>query len=85
MLIEKQSKIDWLKSMDTLSIGAFYLLNTIYRRDMDISDSSMMEHTNYGETTHRKQKKELIDAGYLCIKQIGKGTYKYFLKDPNVK
>lgn len=85
MLLEKQSKIDWLKSMDVLSVGAFYLLNNIYRRSIDINDTTMMEFTKYGESTHRKQKKELIDAGYLTIKQIGKGTYKYYIKDPNAK
>lgn len=71
--------------MDKLSIGAFYLLNTIYRRELDMNDITMMEHTAFGESTHRKQKKELIDTGYLAIEQIGKGTYQYTLKDPHGK
>ena len=85
MLLNKQSGIDWLKSMDKLSVGAFYLLNTLYRRDVDISDASMMDLTNYGESTHRKQKKELIETGYLSIEQVGKGTYEYTVKDPHGK
>jgi len=67
--------------MDRLSIGAFYLLNVLYRKDIDISDSTMMEATGYGMSTHRKHKKELIDTGYLQVKQVGRGEYKYTLKD----
>ena len=85
MKIERLSPIDWLNAMNRLSIGAFYLLNVIYRKDIDITDESMMGHTGYGISTHRKQKKELLDSNYLTIKQIGKGRYKYTIKDGNVK
>ena len=85
MLLNKESSIDWLKSMDKLSVGAFYLLNTIYRRDIDMNDLTIMDYTSYGESTHRKQKKELVDTGYLSIEQVGKGTYQYTVKEPNGK
>ena len=83
MKIHRLSPIDWLNAMDRLSVGAFYLLNVLYRKEIDISDNDMMECTGYGISTHRKQKKELIDNNYLAIKQVGKGLYKYELKDSN--
>lgn len=85
MDINRLSPIDWLSAMDRLSVGAFYLLNVIYRKNINISDASLMNATGYGISTHRKQKKELLDCDYLIIEQIGKGTYKYSIKDANVK
>ena len=85
MYITRLTAIDWLIAMETLSVGAFYLLNVIYRMNIDISDESLMKATSYGISTHRKQKKELIDNGYLTIEQTGKGVYQYKLKDDNVK
>ena len=84
MNVNKMSKIDWLSSMDRLSVGAFYLLNAIYRKDISISDEALMQVTGYGVSTHRKQKKELIDNGYLTLTQVGRGTYQYDVKDSNV-
>jgi hypothetical protein len=85
MNISRLSPIDWLSAMDRLSVGAFYLLNVIYRKDIDISDENLMNITGYGISTHRKQKKELLDCNYLTIEQVGKGTYQYTVKDINVK
>jgi len=82
MNVSKLSPIDWLNAMDRLSVGAFYLLNVIYRKDMNISDESMMSITGYGVSTHRKQK---LDCDYLTIAQVGKGTYQYTIKDYDVK
>jgi len=81
MNIHITSKIDWLESMSNLSIGAFFLLNILYRFDIDISDDSLMNITELGVSTHRKHKKELIDAGYLHIEQVGKAAYKYTIGD----
>ena len=77
------SKIDWRTSMDRLSIGAFFLLNILYRYDVDISDNTLMGITKLGVSTHRKHKKELIDAGYLQIDQVGKASYKYTIGETN--
>jgi len=85
MHIERLSPIDWLTAMDRLSVGAFYLLNVIYRKEVDISDENLMGLTGYGISTHRKQKKELLDCDYLSIEQIGKGVYQYTVKDSNAK
>lgn len=84
MRIERLSTIDWRTAMDRLSVGAFYLLNVIYRKDIDISDENLMRITGYGISTHRKQKKELLDYDYLSIEQIGKGVYQYTVRDNNV-
>ena len=81
MKIQRLSRIDWVKSMDRLSIGAFYLLNVLYRHDMDITDEALMGKTGVGVSTHRKHKKELIDTGYLSIAQVGKASYKYTIED----
>jgi len=81
MKVTRLDSIDWLSSMSRLSIGAFYLLNVLYRRDMDISDTTMMEATGYGTSTHRRHKKELVDNGYLTLAQVGRGEYKYTIKD----
>lgn len=81
MRITTLSSIDWLKSMDRLSIGAFYLLNVMYRKDIDMNDNALMDATGIGLSTHRKHKKELVETGYLNIEQIGRGTYKYTIGD----
>lgn len=85
MYVVKESSINWLDSMDRLSVGAFYLLNVMYRYDIDINDNSLMEKTGFGLSTHRKQKRELIENGYLTIDQIGKGVYEYKLGGKNGK
>lgn len=79
MNITRVRAIDWDKALDTVSVGAFYLLNVLYRKDMPMSDKSMMACTGYGLSTHRKQKRELIDNKYLAIKQTGKGIYSYLV------
>jgi len=77
MKINIISKIDWLTAMDRLSVGAFYLLNVIYRKDIDINDKALMHATDYGVSTHRLQKRELMNCNYLISKQVGKGCYSY--------
>ena len=77
MKVIKAYPIDWLSSMDRLSIGAFYLLNVLYRKDIDMNDNALMNTTGVGLSTHRKHKKELIDHGYLYIEQVGRAKYKY--------
>ena len=84
MTVIKLTKPDWLASMDRLSVGAFYLLNVLYRIDIDASDTTMMYHTGTGVSSHRRHKKELIDQGYLDVEQVGRGEYTYTLKDSNV-
>ena len=79
MKVLKVSTINWLLAMDRLSVGAFYLLNVLYRKDISVSDNSLMEITGYGVSTHRKQKKELLEGSYMVVKQIGKGRYKYLV------
>jgi hypothetical protein len=81
MKVYVNTRIDWLKSMERLSIGAFYLLNVLYRYDIDVNDESIRIKTGVGMSTHRKYKKELIDTGYLQIEQIGKASYKYSLQE----
>ncbi len=81
MNITRMREVSWDIAMNDLSVGAFYLLNVLYRKDMPISDKSMMACTGYGLSTHRKQKRELIDKQYLAIKQVGKGVYKYLIGD----
>ena len=85
MKVIKAYPIDWLSSMDRLSIGAFYLLNVLYRKDIDMNDNALMSTTGIGLSTHRKHKKELIDRGYLLIEQVGRGKYKYTIGDENGK
>ena len=77
MKINKDSSIDWTKALDRLSIGAFYLLNVMYRKDIEINDKLLMELTGKGVSTHRKHKRELFDCSYIKANQIGKGTYEY--------
>ena len=79
MNITKVRPIDWDLALDNLSVGAFYLLNVLYRKDMPMSDKSMMAVTGYGLSTHRKQKRELLAGNYLAIKQVGKGVYSYLV------
>jgi len=83
MKIIKEPPIEWLRAMDSLSIGAFYLLNVLFRKDIDVTDKAMMEETGKGLSSHRKHKKELLDEGYLAINQIGRGEYLYTIKDSN--
>jgi len=85
MYITRLSSIDWLASMDRLSIGAFYLLNVLYRYDTEVSDEKLMEKTGLGVSTHRRHKKELVDTGYLTIEQVGRGEYSYTIGDSNGK
>jgi len=76
--------IDWKTSMDRLSIGAFYLLNVLWRFDLKpLTDEALMGYTGLGLSTHRKHKKELVDQGYLTVEQIGKSKYTYTVKDGN--
>lgn len=77
MKVKKTSGIDWLDAMSNLSIGAFFLLNILYRYDIDVSDCSLMEISGVGLSTHRKHKRELVDEGYLLISQVGRGIYLY--------
>ena len=67
--------------MERLSIGAFYLLNVLYRYDIEVSDEKLMDITNIGLSTHRKHKRELVDVGYLSIAQVGRGKYHYTVGD----
>jgi len=83
MKVTKLSSIDWLASMDRLSIGAFYLLNVLHRYDMDISDNALMAITDMGLSTHRKHKRELVVEGYLTIEQVGRGLYTYKIGETN--
>ena len=83
MYITRLSDINWLASMDKLSMGAFYLLNILDRKDINISDVSLMKESRLGLSTHRKHKKELIDEGYLSVAQVGKGEYQYSIGDIN--
>ena len=83
MYITRLTPIDWRSSMDRLSIGAFYLLNILYRYDVEINDEALMSISNQGVSTHRKYKKELIDSGYLEVEQTGKASYQYSIKDSN--
>ena len=83
MYVKKVSVVDWLASLDRLSIGSFYLLNVLARKKMDISDESLMKETALGLSTHRKYKRELIKKGYLTVEQIGRGEYQYSIGEPN--
>jgi hypothetical protein len=79
MNITKVRAIDWDIALEKLSVGSFFLLNVLYRKNMPMSDKSMMACTGYGLSTHRKQKRELIENNYLAIKQTGKGVYSYLV------
>ncbi len=83
MNITRTSPIDWRGSMERLSIGAFYLLNVLYRYDIEVSDEKLMAITNIGLSTHRKHKRELVDTGYLSIAQVGRGRYHYTIGESN--
>jgi len=83
MNITRTSKIDWRGSMERLSIGAFYLLNVLYRYDVNVSDERLMEITQLGLSSHRKHKRELVDSGYLTINQTGRGKYHYTVGEAN--
>ncbi len=85
MYVTRLSPIDWLQSMDRLSVGAFYLLNIMYRKDIDMNDNTLMDATGIGLSTHRKHKKELVDHGYLTVNQVGRGEYQYTIGDVNGK
>lgn len=77
MKVKRLTPIDWLTALDRLSVGAFHLLSTLWYKDLEISDKTLMIETGFGVSTHRKHKKELIDARYIASKQIGKGVYRY--------
>ena len=79
MNITRISTIDWDVALERLSPGAFFLLNIMYRSKLPISDKSLMVRTGFGLSTHRKQKRELLDCNYVVIKQVGRGIYKYYL------
>ncbi len=77
MKVVKQSPIDWEEALDALSVGAFYLLNILARKDVQVSDKQLIVQTGYGLSTHRKQKRELLNCEYLVLKQVDKGVYLY--------
>jgi len=77
MKIVKLTPINWLQALERLSVGAFYLLNVMYRKDIDINDKELMLATSYGVSTHRLQKRELMDWNYISSDQVGKGRYEY--------
>ena len=79
MKVRKGKQVLWVRAIDVLSAGAFYLLNVIWYKDVDMSDNALMAITKLGVSTHRKYKKELIDNGYLHVKQVGKGRYRYLV------
>lgn len=79
MKIKRLGPVDWLVALDRLSVGAYHLLSTLWFKDFEISDKSMMAETGFGVSTHRKHKRELLDAGYISNKQIGKGKYRYHI------
>jgi len=82
MSVIKTTKIDWLNSMSRLSLGAFYLLNVLYRYELKVaSDDTLREITGLGLSSHRKHKKELMDIGYLQVNQVGRGIYRYTIGD----
>ena len=81
MKITRVTPIDWLTALDTLSVGAFYLLNVLYRKDIHVSDDVLRSVTGYGVSTHRLQKKELIDKNYLALVQVGRAEYEYSVSD----
>lgn len=83
MNVIKLSSINWLNAMNELSIGAFYLLNVLYRKDIDVNDENLMSETGYGVSTHRKHKRELLSQDYLLIVQEGKASYQYTVKEPH--
>ena len=84
MQVIKKTGIDWLMAMSRLSIGSFFLLNILYRHDIEISDHAMMEISGLGLSTHRKHKKELIDCKYLAITQVGRGEYQYTISNGDI-
>lgn len=77
MQVDKTGTIVWTTALDTLTPGAFFLLATIWFRDLDMNDLSMMRATKFGTSTHRLQKRELVQEGYLSVSQVGKGEYRY--------
>ena len=79
MKVRKGKQVLWVRAVDLLSAEAFYLLNVMWYKDMDMNDNALMEVTGLGVSTHRKYKKELIDNGYLHVKQVGKGLYRYLV------
>jgi len=79
MIIKRVKEIDWLVALDRLSPGAYYLLSTLWYKDLDVNDDTMRNETKVGISTHRRHKNELCNAGYLKNKQIGKGKYIYYI------
>lgn len=77
MHVKKICPIEWAKALDTLTPGAYYLLSTIWFKEIDMSDDTMMKETKFGVSTHRLQKKELVKERYLKVSQVGKGEYAY--------
>jgi len=81
MKVDKVGTIDWSKALVSLSMGEFFLLNVMYRLDMDMNDIALIAATNSGSSTYRKRKRVLVNKGYLTVDQVGRGVYKYTLKD----
>jgi hypothetical protein len=77
MKVITDSAIDWLSALDELSVNAFFLLNVLYRKDLDVSDKALMECTAAGLSTHRKYKRELISKKYLKVEQVERGEFRY--------
>ena len=77
MKVIKVGKINWKGALDALSVGAYYLLATIWYKNIEMTDDNMKRETGYGTSVHTRQKRELINAEYLSHKQIGKGKYSY--------
>ena len=60
-----------------LDAESYFILHTIFYALEEPSDEAIMSITGFGLSRHRKNKKKLMDRGYLLIDQVGKADYKY--------
>lgn len=76
----QKSKIEWLDALDQLTPEAYYLLQTLYYRDIvDVKDSVVLRLVPYAERAYKKYKAELIDKGFMKVEQVGRHKYKYMI------
>jgi len=65
------------RAISLLDAESFFILNTIFYSLTEPSDEAIMDITGFGLSRHRKNKKKLLDRGYLMVEQIGKADYRY--------
>lgn len=77
-----KTPINWHVAVGNLGPEAFYMLAILYYKITEASDKSIMAQTGFGLSKHRKYKRELMDACYLTIDQIGRAKYLYTIGQP---